>query len=122
MPNLLEDLCYTQRFLIMIPSILAQQSPSAQPGIFGLLPFVLIAGIFYLLIIRPMRSRQKGLEALIASLKNGDKVITNGGVYGTIAGVRETTFILKIADQVKMEVAKNAIASLQAAPEDSTSK
>ncbi len=106
----------------MIPSILAQQSPSTQPGIVGLLPFVLIAGIFYLLIIRPMRSRQKSLETLIAGLKNGDKVITNGGVYGTIAGVRENTFILKVADQMKLEVAKNAVASLQAPSEDSTSK
>ena len=106
----------------MIPSILAQQTPSAQPGILGLLPFVLIAGIFYLLIIRPMRNRQKGLETLIADLKNGDKVITNGGVYGTIAGVRENTFVLKVADQVKLEVAKNAVASLQAPSEDSTSK
>lgn len=106
----------------MIPSILAQQSPSAQPGIFGLLPFVLIAGIFYLLIIRPMRNRQKSLETLIADLKNGDKVITNGGVYGTIAGVRENTFILKVADQVKLEVSKNSVASLQVPPEDSISK
>ena len=106
----------------MIPSILAQQSPSAQPGIVGLLPFVLIAGIFYLLIIRPMRNRQKSLDALIGSLKNGDKVITNGGVYGTIAGNREDTFILKVADQVKIEVAKKAIASLQTPSEDSTTK
>jgi len=53
-----------------------------------------------------MRSRQKNLESLIASLKNGDKVITTGGVYGTIAGVRDNTFLLKVADQVKMEVAK----------------
>jgi len=106
----------------MIPSILAQQSPSAQPGIVGLLPFVLIAGIFYVLIIRPMRKRQKSLETLLASLKNGDKVITNGGVYGTIAGIRENTFILKVADQVKLEVAKNAVASLQADSEDSTPK
>ena len=106
----------------MIPPILAQQSPSAQPGIVGLLPFVLIAGIFYLLIIRPMRNRQKSLDALIASLKNGDKVITNGGVYGTIAGVRDNTFILKVADQVKMEVAKKSIASLQAPSEVSTAK
>ena len=106
----------------MIPSILAQQSPSTQPGIVQLLPFVLIAGIFYLLIIRPMRNRQKSLDALIDSLKNGDKVITNGGVYGTIAGVRENTFILKVADQVKMEVAKKSSASLQAPAEDSTAK
>ena len=106
----------------MIPSILAQQGPSGQSGLVGLLPFVLIAGIFYLLIIKPMRTRQKNLEDLIAGLKNGDKVITNGGVYGTVAGVREHTFILKVADQVKLEVAKNAVASLQTPSEDSTSK
>ncbi len=106
----------------MIPFILAQQSSSPQTGLFGLLPFILIAGIFYLLIIRPMRSRQKNLESLIASLKNGDKVITTGGVYGTIAGVRDNTFLLKVADQVKMEVAKNAVASLQSSSENSTSQ
>ncbi len=106
----------------MIPFILAQQSSPPQSGLFGLLPFILIAGIFYLLIIRPMRSRQKNLESLIASLKNGDKVITTGGVYGTIAGVRENTFLLKVADQVKMEVAKNAVASLQSPSQNSTSK
>ena len=106
----------------MIPFILAQQGSSPQSGLFGLLPFILIAGIFYLLIIRPMRSRQKNLESLIASLKNGDKVITTGGVYGTIAGVRDNTFLLKVADQVKMEVAKNAVASLQSSSENSTSQ
>lgn len=106
----------------MIPSILAQQGPSGIEAIGQLFPFILIAGIFYVLIIRPMRNRQKSLETLIAGLKNGDKVITNGGVYGTIAGVRENTFILKVADQVKLEVAKNSVASLQAPPEDSTSK
>ncbi len=106
----------------MIPFILAQQGSSPQTGLFGLLPFILIAGIFYLLIIRPMRSRQKSLDSLITSLKNGDKVITTGGVYGTIAGVRENTFLLKVADQVKMEVAKNAVASLQSPSENSTSQ
>ncbi len=58
------------------------------------------------------------MEALIASLSNGDKVITNGGIHGTIAGVRDDTFILKVADQVKIEIAKSAIASLQSAPKD----
>ena len=106
----------------MIPFILAQQGSPPQSGLVGLLPFILIAGIFYLLIIRPMRSRQKNLETLIASLKNGDKVITTGGVYGTIAGVRDNTFLLKVADQVKMEVAKNAVASLQSSSENSTSQ
>jgi preprotein translocase subunit YajC len=102
----------------MIPLILAQQSPSSQGGLVQLFfPFILVVGIFYLLIIRPMRTRQKSLESLISSLKNGDKVITTGGIHGTISGVRDNTFVLKVADQVKVEIAKNAVASLQASTE-----
>ena len=56
------------------------------------------------------RKRQKKLETVIASLKNGDKVITTSGIYGVVTGVKDTTLILKIADQVKIEVAKSAIA------------
>ena len=85
------------------------------------LPIILIIGIFYLLIYRPMRRRQKSHETMIAALKNGDKVITNGGVYGTVAGLREHTVLLKVADQVKIEVAKSAVASLQAPSQDSPS-
>jgi preprotein translocase subunit YajC len=95
----------------MIEPLLAQQSPSA--GILSLMPILLIFVIFYLLIYRPMRKRQRMQEQMISSLKNGDKVITNGGIYGTVAGLKEHTLILKVADTVKIEVAKNAIASLQ---------
>jgi len=81
---------------------------------FSQLAFILIIGvIFYLLIFMPMRKRQKKVEAMIAVLKNGDRVITSSGIYGVVAGVKDKTFILKIADQVKIEVAKNAIAGLQ---------
>jgi preprotein translocase subunit YajC len=80
-------------------------------------PILIIGVIFYLLIFRPMRTRQKKVEAMIAALKNGDKVITSSGIYGVIAGVKDRTFILKVADQVKIEIAKNAVAGLQA-PEE----
>ena len=76
-------------------------------------PIIIIGVIFYLLIFMPMRKRQKKLEAMISALKNGDKVITGSGIYGVIAGVKDKTFILKIADQVKIEVAKSAVAGLQ---------
>lgn len=100
--------------------VLAQQGPSGLAKfIASIMPILLIGVIFYLLIFLPMRKRQKGLEKLIAGLKNGDRVITSSGIYGTIAGVKEHTFLLKVADQVKIEVAKNAIASLQTAPERS---
>lgn len=65
-----------------------------------------------------MRRRQKNLETMIRNLKNGDKVITSGGLHGTVAGIRESTVILKIADQVKVEVSKSAVASKQASPEE----
>ena len=61
----------------------------------------------------PMKKRQKKVESMIAALKNGDRVITSSGIYGVIAGVKDKTFILKIADQVKIEVAKSAVSGLQ---------
>ena len=76
-------------------------------------PIIIIGAIFYLLIFMPMRKKQKKLDMMIAALKNGDKVITSSGIYGVVAGVKDKTFILKIADQVKIEVAKNAVAGLQ---------
>ena len=101
--------------------VLAQQGGASPNLLTSFLPIILIIGIFYLLIYRPMRRRQKSHEAMIAELKNGDKVITNGGVYGTVAGLRENTVLLKVADQVKIEVAKSAVASLQAPSQDSAS-
>ncbi len=76
-------------------------------------PIIIIGVIFYLLIFMPMRKRQKKLDLMIGALKNGDKVITSSGIYGTIAGVKDKTFILKISDQVKIEVSKNSVAGLQ---------
>jgi preprotein translocase subunit YajC len=110
---------YTPAFyreqIMMIQLFLAQQDGVAQPNLFAsFLPILAIIAIFYLLIYRPMRRRQKNLEQMIAGLKNGDKVITNGGIYGTVAGIRDNTVLLKVSDQVKLEVAKSAIASLQA--------
>jgi preprotein translocase subunit YajC len=81
-------------------------------------PILIIGIIFYLLIFMPMRKKQKKLDAMIAALKNGDRVITGSGIYGVVAGVKEKTFILKIADQVRIEIAKNAVAGLQS-PEES---
>lgn len=81
-------------------------------------PILVIGIIFYLLIFMPMRKKQKKLDAMIAALKNGDRVVTSSGIYGVVAGVKEKTFILKIADQVRIEIAKNAVAGLQS-PEES---
>ncbi len=100
--------------------LLAQQIGSGG-GIAGFLPIFLLVAIFYFLIYRPMRKRQKNVEEMITSLKNGDRVITSGGVFGTVAGLRENSVVLKVADQVKIEVAKSAITSLQAPKESQKS-
>ena len=100
----------------MLPLTLAQ---AATPDVFiQFAPILIIGIIFYLLIFMPMRKKQKKLEMMIGALRNGDKVITSSGIYGTVAGVKERTFILKIGDQVKIEISKNAIAGLQS-PEES---
>ena len=92
---------------------LAQRETGSGDMLIQFAPILIIGVIFYLLIFMPMRKRQKKVELMIAALKNGDKVITSSGIYGVIAGVKDKTFILKISDQIKIEVAKNAIAGLQ---------
>jgi preprotein translocase subunit YajC len=95
------------------------QQPGAGSFITSLLPFVLIFGIFYLLVIRPQQKRQRQMqmerEALLNALKPGDKVVTTGGIYGTIVAVRDDTVTLRIADKVSIEVLRSAIAGPQSA-------
>jgi preprotein translocase subunit YajC len=97
----------------MVQQVILAQQVGAQDMLVQFAPIIIIGAIFYLLIFMPMRKRQKKLETMIDALKNGDKVITSSGIYGTIAGVKDKTFILKIADQVKIEVAKNAVSGIQ---------
>ena len=68
--------------------------------------------IFYFLIIRPQNLRRKQQEALIAAVKVGDKVILNSGLHGIVANVKETTLSIKVADSVKLEFEKSAVASV----------
>jgi len=77
-----------------------------------LLPFILIFGIMYLLIFRPQAKKQKEHRLMLDSLEKGDKVITAGGILGTIAGIREkeNIVILQIAKDVKIEVTRGSIA------------
>jgi len=93
------------------------QAPGGPGGLGALLlPMVAIIGIFYFLMILPAQRRQKKVNQMLAALKNGDKVITNSGIYGTIVGLEPDSFQLRISDQVKIKIARNAIAGLQADP------
>ncbi len=80
---------------------------------------VFFMAIFYFLMIRPAQTRQKKVTDMLKNLKNGDKVITNGGIYGTIVGLENDSIQLRIAEQVKIKVARNAIAGLQAENKES---
>jgi len=77
------------------------------------LPLILIMGIFYVLLILPAQRRNKKTQQMINSLKNGDKVITSGGIYGTIVGLEGDSIQLRIADQVKVKVLRSAVSGLQ---------
>jgi preprotein translocase subunit YajC len=97
--------------------LLAQAS---QPGGLTLfLPLILIMVIFYFLMIMPAQRRQKKVAAMLRELKNGDRVITNGGIYGTIVGLEDDAVQLRIAEQVKIKISRSAIAGLQADPKES---
>ncbi len=82
------------------------------------LPMVLIFVVFYFLLIAPARKKQKKHTELLDSLKNGDRVITNGGIHGTVVGVTDHVIQVRIAEKVKIDVSRHAVAGLQASPEE----
>ena len=90
-------------------------------SVLGFLPIVAIFAVFYFLLILPNQKRQKKLQQLLANLKNGDRVVTNGGIHGTIVGLRDEYIVLRIPpDQVKLEVQRSAVASVENPTEEQT--
>ena len=77
--------------------------------IWSLLPFVLIFGIFYFLVILPQKRQKQQVQDMISQLKNGDEVVTNGGLIGTIKEIRENSFIIQSAEKSFLEVGKQAV-------------
>ena len=78
---------------------------------------LLVFGVFYLLLIRPQQRKQRELQATIAQLKAGDKVVTTGGVIGVITAVRDTSFLIRSADKSMLEIARSAVAGVDAEEE-----
>jgi preprotein translocase subunit YajC len=78
-----------------------------------LIPFALILGIFYVVILLPMRRRQKKVQAFLDGLKVGDKVVTSGGLYGVVTKLGERALQLQVADRVRVEVSRAAIVGYQ---------
>ncbi len=99
-------------------SMLLSFSPPAGDGsavnpLVQFFPFILIFLIFYFLVFAPMRKKQKKHTEMLQQLKTGDKVITNGGIYGTVVGVSDDVIQLRIADQVKVDITKTAVSAMQ---------
>jgi len=90
-----------------------------QPGgLISFLPILFVLVIFYVIVFLPARRRQKKLDDMISALKSGDKIVTNSGIYGTIVGFKGDRIQVRVADNVKIEMSRNAVAALQKPEEE----
>lgn len=100
----------------------SQQARPAPAGggsfITALVPFILVFVIFYLLIIMPSRKKQKKHQAMVEQLKAGDKIVTSGGIYGTVMGVQKDRIEIKVAANVKIDITKNSVAAVLTPKQD----
>ena len=97
------------------PLLVAMAQPGQGSGnvLLQIFPFALMLGIFYLLVLMPMRKRQKKVADFQAALKVGDRVITTGGIYGQVTKVSEGTVQLQIAEKVRIDVARSSVGGYQ---------
>lgn len=98
-----------------VPGVIAMGTPAqgAPSGWVQLIPFALVLGIFYFVILLPMKRRQQKVTAFLGALKVDDKVVTSGGIYGVITRLNEQSVQLQIADRVRIELARTAIVGYQ---------
>jgi len=95
------------------PSFLAQQAaPGSSGGYTQLIFFGLLFAAMYFLMIAPQRKKQKAHEKMLAALSSGDEIVTTGGIYGTITNVKDDRFVVRIAENTKVEVGKSFITTV----------
>lgn len=87
-----------------------QQGPNALMG--TIVPFLFMGVIFYFALIRPQQKKQREMREMINSLKNNDRIITNGGIHGVVTGIKDRTVSVRVAEGVKIEFDKSAIVSV----------
>lgn len=104
----------------MIENAYAMAPPSggteggAGAGILGILPpMVAMFAIFYFLLIRPQQKKQKKHEAMLTELKEGDNILTSGGIYGTIRKIKDDVLTVQIADNVRVKVSRKSVSSMK---------
>lgn len=96
-----------------IPFLQASTASTSGSLIGSLLPFLVIIVIFYFFLIRPQKKKQNETQKMLNALKKGDKVITIGGIHGTVSSVKENTVIVKVDENCKLEFNRSAIASVE---------
>ena len=94
---------------MLLNSILLQAAGAGSAGIMNLLMIVALIAIFYFFMIRPQQKKQKQINKFREGLTKGDKVITAGGIHGIIKDVKEKSFVIEIADNVKITIDKGSI-------------
>ena len=96
-------------------TLLAMGAPSqGAPNVWvQLVPFALVLGIFYFVILLPMRKKQQKVQAFLAGLKVGDRIVTSGGMFGTITRLSDQSVQMQVADKVRVEIARTAIVGYQ---------
>lgn len=98
-------------------------SPEGEPPAFASLILMgLIFGIFYFILIMPMKTKQRKLQEMVKGLKAGDKVLINPGIFGTIVAVEDDSFQVRVDDKTRLKVLKSAVSGLQSAPTPNTEK
>ncbi len=106
--------------LLYLPSdvVIAMSAPPGQGAspLVQFIPFALVLGIFYFVILLPMKRRQKKVDEFLGGLKVGDKVVTTGGLFGSVARIEEQSVHLQVAPNVRVEIARSAIAGYQGQP------
>jgi preprotein translocase subunit YajC len=98
-----------------LPVVIALGQPQAgQPNVLvQMLPFALMLGVFYFLVLLPMRRRQKKIQEFQAGLKVGDKVITTAGIFGQITKISDNVIQIQIADKIRIDVARASVAGYE---------
>jgi preprotein translocase subunit YajC len=96
----------------VMTAIALLQSAGAAALVMQVLPIVAIGAIFYFLVVAPANKQRRKTQEMLSGLKKGDRVITTGGIYGTIQGVESDVVFLKVAENVKVRLARSAITSV----------
>jgi len=101
--------------LSAFPFLMAMGAPAqgSAPAWVQFVPFALVLGIFYFVILLPMKRKQQKVDTFLAALKKGDKVVTSGGIFGSITEISDQAVQLEIADRVRVRISRNAIVGYQ---------